>query len=332
MPTAARCCTEPGRPNDLSGTRRALGRRRARGTCAALRADRAYRRLLPAPETHHWSAAYACLGTAQPRSGAAHLPGGERRRQAAGQAVQPGIPADGRHRLSAPGDGRGADRRPPGHRTTPAAARFWPMSIRTASVTKSARPAASRPCRRPSAMRSTACSATRRSAPSCQSRCWTPTRHEAPRTGTDGGLSDDDLCRHYAELYRPTPNSASTMPLPYRLLNPEGRSPVVLVCEHASRHIPLELQRLGLDQAAAEEHIAWGYRRPGAGRRAFPGGSTRHCWRPATAPADRPEPTAEAPTAFRRTARSTRFPATASCPRRCAAIARIACSIRSTSA
>lgn len=44
---------------------------------------------------------------------------------------------------------------------------------------------------------------------------------------------------------------------PYRLLNPEGRSPVVLVCEHASRHIPLELQRLGLDQAAAEEHIAW---------------------------------------------------------------------------
>ncbi len=44
---------------------------------------------------------------------------------------------------------------------------------------------------------------------------------------------------------------------PYHLLNPQGRSPVVLVCEHASRHIPLELQRLGLDQAAAEEHIAW---------------------------------------------------------------------------
>ena len=43
---------------------------------------------------------------------------------------------------------------------------------------------------------------------------------------------------------------------PYRLLTPKG-SPVVLVCEHASRHIPLELQRLGLDQAAAEEHIAW---------------------------------------------------------------------------
>lgn len=44
---------------------------------------------------------------------------------------------------------------------------------------------------------------------------------------------------------------------PYHLLNPQGRSPVVLVCEHASRHIPLELQRLGLDQVAAEEHIAW---------------------------------------------------------------------------
>ncbi|MBH9394494.1 N-formylglutamate amidohydrolase [Pseudomonas aeruginosa] len=32
---------------------------------------------------------------------------------------------------------------------------------------------------------------------------------------------------------------------------------MVLVCEHASRHIPLELQRLGLDEAAAQEHIAW---------------------------------------------------------------------------
>ncbi|SDI62553.1 N-formylglutamate amidohydrolase [Pseudomonas panipatensis] len=44
---------------------------------------------------------------------------------------------------------------------------------------------------------------------------------------------------------------------PYRLLNAQGRSPVLLVCEHASRYIPAELQQLGLDDAAAQEHIAW---------------------------------------------------------------------------
>ncbi|MHA6196126.1 N-formylglutamate amidohydrolase [Pseudomonas wadenswilerensis] len=33
--------------------------------------------------------------------------------------------------------------------------------------------------------------------------------------------------------------------------------PVILVCEHASAHIPAPLQRLGLDARAAEEHIAW---------------------------------------------------------------------------
>ncbi|KES23672.1 N-formylglutamate amidohydrolase [Pseudomonas sp. AAC] len=44
---------------------------------------------------------------------------------------------------------------------------------------------------------------------------------------------------------------------PFRLLNPQGRSPVLLVCEHASRYIPAELAQLGLDDAAAQEHIAW---------------------------------------------------------------------------
>ncbi|MDF3933449.1 N-formylglutamate amidohydrolase [Pseudomonas citronellolis] len=44
---------------------------------------------------------------------------------------------------------------------------------------------------------------------------------------------------------------------PFRLLNPQGRSPVLLVCEHASRYIPAELAQLGLDDAAAREHIAW---------------------------------------------------------------------------
>jgi len=44
---------------------------------------------------------------------------------------------------------------------------------------------------------------------------------------------------------------------PYEIVNPQGRSPVLLVCEHASRYIPEELAQLGLDDAAAAEHIAW---------------------------------------------------------------------------
>ncbi|KAF1053557.1 MAG: hypothetical protein GAK43_01336 [Stenotrophomonas maltophilia] len=44
---------------------------------------------------------------------------------------------------------------------------------------------------------------------------------------------------------------------PYHLVNPQGRSPVLLVCEHASREIPAELAQLGLDEHAAREHIAW---------------------------------------------------------------------------
>jgi len=38
---------------------------------------------------------------------------------------------------------------------------------------------------------------------------------------------------------------------------PQGQSPVLLVCEHASRFIPEGLSNLGLDEAAAQSHIAW---------------------------------------------------------------------------
>lgn len=44
---------------------------------------------------------------------------------------------------------------------------------------------------------------------------------------------------------------------PFELVNPHGTSPVLLVCEHASRYIPEALAQLGLDDAAAAEHIAW---------------------------------------------------------------------------
>ena len=42
-----------------------------------------------------------------------------------------------------------------------------------------------------------------------------------------------------------------------RVENPEGRQPVLLVCEHASARIPKEFQSLGLGAADLEKHIAW---------------------------------------------------------------------------
>lgn len=49
---------------------------------------------------------------------------------------------------------------------------------------------------------------------------------------------------------------------PFAVVNPNGRAPVVLVCEHASNSIPPELDNLGLGPAALVSHIAWD---PGAG-------------------------------------------------------------------
>ncbi len=39
--------------------------------------------------------------------------------------------------------------------------------------------------------------------------------------------------------------------------NPDGRSNIVFVCEHASNTIPAELDGLGLDDTARNSHIAW---------------------------------------------------------------------------
>lgn len=46
------------------------------------------------------------------------------------------------------------------------------------------------------------------------------------------------------------------------IVNAESRSPIVLVCEHASHHIPDAYAGLGLDAEAARSHAAWD---PGAG-------------------------------------------------------------------
>lgn len=42
-----------------------------------------------------------------------------------------------------------------------------------------------------------------------------------------------------------------------RVLRPQGRSQFVILCDHASRHIPAELEDLGLPPAELVRHIAW---------------------------------------------------------------------------
>jgi predicted N-formylglutamate amidohydrolase len=46
-------------------------------------------------------------------------------------------------------------------------------------------------------------------------------------------------------------------PEPVTVLNPEGRSPVLLLCDHASNAIPASLGTLGLDEIALARHIAY---------------------------------------------------------------------------
>lgn len=42
-----------------------------------------------------------------------------------------------------------------------------------------------------------------------------------------------------------------------RIENPEGGSPILLICEHASNHLPARYGALGLGPAELESHIAW---------------------------------------------------------------------------
>jgi predicted N-formylglutamate amidohydrolase len=42
-----------------------------------------------------------------------------------------------------------------------------------------------------------------------------------------------------------------------RVENPNGSSPILLICEHASNRLPAQYGTLGLDATALESHIAW---------------------------------------------------------------------------
>lgn len=44
---------------------------------------------------------------------------------------------------------------------------------------------------------------------------------------------------------------------PALILNAEGTSPIVLICEHASNHMPKSLGTLGLSDEDLQRHIAW---------------------------------------------------------------------------
>lgn len=46
-------------------------------------------------------------------------------------------------------------------------------------------------------------------------------------------------------------------PPPFTLVNADGRRPILLVCDHASRAVPRALERLGLDEALLALHIGW---------------------------------------------------------------------------
>jgi predicted N-formylglutamate amidohydrolase len=46
-------------------------------------------------------------------------------------------------------------------------------------------------------------------------------------------------------------------PAPVDVINEEGRSEIVLICEHASHHMPAEYGDLGLPASELRRHIAW---------------------------------------------------------------------------
>lgn len=46
-------------------------------------------------------------------------------------------------------------------------------------------------------------------------------------------------------------------PAPFSILNPDGKAPLILFCDHAGRAVPKALGDLGLWPEAWEKHIAW---------------------------------------------------------------------------
>lgn len=50
---------------------------------------------------------------------------------------------------------------------------------------------------------------------------------------------------------------ADDEPVPFRVMNPASKAPLLLVCDHASRRFPAALGDMGLDPVARRCHLAW---------------------------------------------------------------------------
>jgi len=60
------------------------------------------------------------------------------------------------------------------------------------------------------------------------------------------------------EARRPAPRLlADDEPAPFTVEHEHGRSPFVLICDHAGRRIPRKLGTLGLSETELQRHIAW---------------------------------------------------------------------------
>ncbi|MBM3557923.1 MAG: N-formylglutamate amidohydrolase [Alphaproteobacteria bacterium] len=46
-------------------------------------------------------------------------------------------------------------------------------------------------------------------------------------------------------------------PSPVEVINPGGRTPLLVICDHGGNAVPRRLGNLGLDQAALDQHIGW---------------------------------------------------------------------------
>jgi predicted N-formylglutamate amidohydrolase len=55
----------------------------------------------------------------------------------------------------------------------------------------------------------------------------------------------------------PEPFLDADDPPPFRVVNPDGQAPVLLLCDHASRTVPRRLGNLGLADADLRRHIGW---------------------------------------------------------------------------
>jgi predicted N-formylglutamate amidohydrolase len=84
-----------------------------------------------------------------------------------------------------------------------------------------------------------------------------------------GSVASDGTSRPMPETAQsPTaPLLAADDPSPFELVHPEGRAPLLLICDHASRAIPRSLGRLGLEEALLMRHIGWDIGAAGVTRR-----------------------------------------------------------------